>query len=63
MESYVFTISIGLDYQLRPNVLLRLAVAHSRGEMDSEKTEVRKGGVDITLTSLFPCALESVTRI
>ena len=56
MDGDVFTGYHGLDYRLQPNVLLGLAVAHSRGDVDYETTDVTKGAVDITLTSILPYA-------
>ena len=56
MACDVFTGYLGLDYRLQPNVLLGLAVVHSRGDMDYETTAVTKGDVDVTLTSLLPYA-------
>ena len=52
----VFTGYLGLYYRLQPNVLLGLAVAHSQGKVDYETTDVTKGDVDITLTSVLPYA-------
>ena len=56
MAGDVFTGYLGLDYRLQPNVLLGLAVAHSRGDVDYETTDVTKGDVDVTLTSVLPYA-------
>ena len=56
MDGTVFTGYLGLDYRLQPNVLLGLAVAHSQGDVDYETTDVTKGDVDITLTSILPYA-------
>ena len=56
MDGDVFTGYLGLDYRLQPNVLLGLAVAHSQGDVDYETTDVTKGEVDITLTSILPYA-------
>ena len=56
MDGDVFTGYLGLDYRLQPNVLLGLAVAHSQGDVDYETTDVTKGAVDITLTSILPYA-------
>ena len=54
MDGNVFTGYLGLDYRLQPNVLLGLAVAHSQGDVDYETTDVTKGAVDLTLTSVLP---------
>ena len=56
MDGNVFTGYLGVDYRLQPNVLLGLAVAHSQGDVDYETTDVTKGDVDITLTSILPYA-------
>ncbi len=56
MDGNVFTGYLGLDYRLQPNVLLGLAVAHSQGDVDYETTDVTKGAVDLTLTSVLPYA-------
>ena len=41
---------------MQPNVLVGLAVAHSQGDVDYETTDVTKGDVDVTLTSILPYA-------
>ena len=56
MGGNVFTGYLGLDYRLQKNVLLGLAVAHSRGDMGYETTDVTEGEVDIALTSVLPYA-------
>ena len=56
MDGNVFTGYLGLDYRLQPNVLLGLAVVHSQGDVDYETTDVTKGAVDLTLTSVSPYA-------
>ena len=56
MDGNVFTGYLGVDYRLQPTVLLGLAVAHSQGDVDYETTDVTKGVVDVTLTSLLPYA-------
>ena len=56
MDGNVFTGYLGVDYRLQPNVLLGLTVAHSQGAVDYETTDVTKGDVDITLTSILPYA-------
>ena len=56
MDGNVFTGYLGVDYRLQPNVLLGLAVAHSQGDVDYETTDMTRGDVDITLTSLLPYA-------
>ncbi len=56
MDGNVFTGYLGVDYRLQPNVLLGLAVAHSRGDVDYETADVTKGDVDVTLTSILPYA-------
>jgi len=56
MDGNVFTGYLGVDYRLQPNVLLGLAVAHSQSDVDYETTDVTKGDVGITLTSILPYA-------
>ena len=56
MDGNVFTGYLGVDYRLQPTVLLGLAVANSRGEVDYETADVTKGDVDVTLTSILPYA-------
>ena len=56
MDGNVFTGYLGVDYRLQPTVLLGLAVAHSQGDVDYETTNVTKGDVDVTLTSILPYA-------
>ncbi len=56
MDGTVFTGYLGVDYRLQPNVLLGLAVSHSQGDVDYETTDVTKGDVDVTLTSILPYA-------
>ena len=56
MDGTVLTGYLGVDYRLQPNVLLGLAVAHGQGDVDYETTDVTKGDVDITLTSILPYA-------
>ena len=56
MDGNVFTGYLGVDYRLQPNVLLGLAVARSQGDVDCETTDVAKGDMDITLTSVLPYA-------
>ncbi len=56
MDGNVFTGYLGVDYRLQPNVLVGLAVAHSQGDVDYETTDVTKGDVDVTLTSVLPYA-------
>ena len=52
-EGEVFTGFVGADARPRPDLLLGVAVAHSRGEMDYTLAE-GQGDVDATLTSVFP---------
>ena len=56
MAGDVFTGYLGLDYRLQQNVLLGLAVAHSRGDVGYETTDVTEGEMDIGLTSVLPYA-------
>ena len=56
MDGNVSTGYLGVDYRLQPTVLFGLAVAHSQGDVDYETTDVTKGDVDVTLTSILPYA-------
>ena len=56
MDGEVFTGYVGLDYRLQQNVLLGLAVAHSRGDVDYETVDATRGDVDLRLTSVLPYA-------
>ncbi len=56
MDGEVFTGYVGLDYRLQQNVLLGLAVAHSRGDVDYETADATRGDVDLRLTSVLPYA-------
>ena len=56
MDGEVFTGYVGLDYRLQQNVLLGLAVAHSRGDVDYETADVIRGAADLRLTSVLPYA-------
>ena len=56
MNGNVSTGYLGVDYRLQPTVLFGLAVAHSQGDVDYETTDVTKGDVDVTLTSILPYA-------
>ena len=56
MDGEVFTGYVGLDYRLQQNVLLGLAVAHSRDDVDYETADVTRGDVDLRLTSVLPYA-------
>ena len=49
----MFTGFVGADTRPRPGLLLGVAVAHSRGDMDYTLAEGR-GDVDAALTSVFP---------
>ena len=56
MDGEVFTGYVGLGYRLQQNVLLGLAVAHSRGDVDYETADATRGDVDLRLTSVLPYA-------
>ena len=56
MDGEVFTGYVGLDYRLQQKVLLGLAVAHSRGDVDYETADVIRGDVDLRLTNVLPYA-------
>ena len=56
MDGEVFTGYVGLDYRLQRNVLLGLAVAHSRGDVNYETSDVTKDDVTLRLTSVLPYA-------
>lgn len=56
MDRDVYTGYLGLDYRLQPTVLRGLAVAYSQGDVNYTATDVTKGDIDITLTSVVPYA-------
>ena len=56
MDGDVYSGYLGLDYRVRPDVLLGLAVAHSRGDVDYATTGVTEGALDVELTSVLPYA-------
>ena len=56
MDRDVYTGHLGLDYRLQPTVLRGLAVAYSQGDVNYTATDVTKGDIDITLTSVVPYA-------
>ena len=56
MDGEVFTGYVGLDYRLQPDVLLGLAVAHSRGDVVTETADAAGGDVTLRLTSVLPYA-------
>ena len=56
MDGDVYSGYLGLDYRVRPDVLLGLAVAHSRGDVDYASAGVTKGELDVELTSVLPYA-------
>ena len=56
MDGEVFGGFVGLDYRLDRDVLLGVAVAHTRGDADYEIDAVTAGVVDLELTSVLPYA-------
>ncbi len=56
MDGNVYSGYLGLDYRMRPDVLLGLAVAHSRGDVDYASAGVTEGALDVELTSVLPYA-------
>ncbi len=56
MEGDVFTGYVGLDYRLWENVLLGVAAAHSRGDVEYAIDDAIEGEVDVELTSVLPYA-------
>ncbi len=54
MDGDVFTGYVGLDYRMRRDVLLGMALAQSWGDVDYETTGVTRGKVDVGLTSVLP---------
>ena len=56
MDGEVFGGYVGLDYRLDRDVLLGVAVAHTRGDADYEIDAVTAGVVDLELTSVSPYA-------
>ena len=56
MDGDVFTGYVGLDSRLWENVLLGVAAAHSRGEVEYAIDDAIEGEVDVELTSVLPYA-------
>ncbi len=56
MDGTLYSGYLGLDYRPRSSLLMGLAVAHSTGQVDYERTGGTKAGVDVKLTSLLPYA-------
>lgn len=56
MDGDVFSGYLGLDYRVRTNVLLGLAVSHAAGKVDYETDAGDRGRVDTGLTSVMPYA-------
>ena len=56
MEGTLTSGYVGVDYRPRSSLLLGLAVAHSTGEVNYERTGATKAGVDIEVTSVLPYA-------
>lgn len=56
MDGDVYSGYLGLDYRVRPDVLLGLAAAHSRGDVDYAAAGVTEGNLDVELTSVLPYA-------
>ena len=55
MDGTLYSGYLGLDYR-QASLLMGLAVAHSTGTVDYERTGGTKAGVDVKLTSLLPYA-------
>ncbi len=55
MDGTLYSGYLGLDYR-EDSLLMGLAVAHSTGTVDYERTGGTKAGVDVKLTSLLPYA-------
>ncbi len=55
MDGTLYSGYLGLDYR-QDSLLMGLAVAHSTGTVDYERTGGTKAGVDVQLTSLLPYA-------
>ena len=56
MDGDVFSGYLGLDYRVRTNVLLGVAVSHAAGKVDYETAAADRGRVDTALTSVMPYA-------
>ena len=56
MDGTLYSGYVGLDYRPRSSLLMGLAVAHSTGTVDYERTGGTTAGVDVNLTSLLPYA-------
>ena len=56
MDGTLYSGYVGVDYRPQATVLMGLAVAHSTGDVNYERTEATKAGADVELTSVLPYA-------
>ena len=56
MDGTLYSGYVGVDYRPQSTVLMGLALAHSTGEVNYERTEATKAGADVELTSVLPYA-------
>ncbi len=56
MDGTLYSGYVGVDYRPQATMLLGLALAHSTGEVNYERTEATKAGADVELTSVLPYA-------
>ena len=56
MDGTLYSGYVGVDYRPQSTVLMGLALAHSTGEVNYERTEDTKAGADVELTSVLPYA-------
>ena len=54
MDGTLYSGYLGLDYRPQSTMLMGLAVAHSTGEVNYERTGAPKAGADVKLTSVLP---------
>ena len=56
MDGTLYSGYVGVDYRPQATVLMGLALAHSTGEVNYERTGATKAGADVELTSVLPYA-------
>ena len=56
MDGTLYSGYVGVDYRPQATMLLGLALAHSTGEVNYERTGATKAGADVELTSVLPYA-------
>ena len=56
MDGTLYSGYVGVDYRPQATVLMGLALAHSTGDVNYERTGAIKAGADVELTSVLPYA-------